>query len=205
MATSCASCDAAGARRPRSARCRLTLGRQSRAAAARRATPCARRVRAAAVGQVGRPGDPGAARVAGTGGRLVDQDRPARRDPASPRRSSGRCSCSIRSRLSGERSHTWSPLRAARDLGRRARGRLATGVGRRARSARRRGRRLLGDRRRAAARAAAVHRGGEPEPGSTASSGGRTARADASLTTTLTRLAGDAARRARARGRPRRV
>ena len=50
---------AAGARTPR------------RAAAARRAPPRAGRVRPAAVGQVGRAGDPGAARVARAGGRVA--------------------------------------------------------------------------------------------------------------------------------------
>ena len=52
--------------------------------AARRAPARAGRVRAAAVGEVGGAGDPGAARVAGTGGRLLDQDRPARGDARAP-------------------------------------------------------------------------------------------------------------------------
>ena len=107
--------------------------------------------------------------------------------------------------LAGEPSHTWSPLHAARHLGRRARGRVAAGRGGRARPARRRGRRLLGDRRRAAAGAAAVRGGARPAPGWTASSAGPTARAARELDEALARADRRGRRRARAGRRPRRL
>ena len=127
-------------------------------AVARGAAPCAGRLRATAVGQVGRAGDPGAARVAGAGGGLVDQDRPAGSDAEAP--AAARADARVRSvrALRRPRPHLVAAARG-RELGRRARGRLAAGRGRRARPARSRGRRLLGDRRRAAAGAAAVRRG----------------------------------------------
>ena len=65
------------------------------------------------------------------------------------------------------RPHTWSPLARSRHLGRRARGRVAAGGRGRARSAGRRGRRLLGDRRRAAPGAAAVRGRGDRREAST--------------------------------------
>ena len=107
--------------------------------------------------------------------------------------------------LAGAASHTWSPLRGARDVGRRARGRLAAGRGGRGRPARRRRRRLLGDRRRAAARAAAVRRGARPAPAIDSvvrwayGQGGR------ELHEALARATGEAADDAQLTRRPRRI
>ena len=139
-------------------RARLVLGRHARPAAVRRAAARAGRVRPTPVGEVGRARDPGAARMARPGGRLVDQDRSARRDRARRRASWARHSCSIRSSsAAGAGAHVVAAARRD-DLGRRAGGRLADRGGRRGRPAGRRGRRLLGRRGRAAARAAAVRR-----------------------------------------------
>ena len=55
-------------------------------------------------------GGSGAARVERPGGRLVDQDRPARRRRMRGASRSGRCSCSTRSRSPAVPAHTWSPL-----------------------------------------------------------------------------------------------
>ena len=88
-------------------------------------------------------------------GRLLDQDRPARRDPRAPASARHRARVrSVRPRGSGL-PHLVAAARR-RHLGRRARGRVAAGGGRRARPARRRGRRLLGGRGRAAPGAAAA-------------------------------------------------
>ena len=106
--------------------------------------------------------------------------------------------------LSGARgAHVVAAARGAH-LGRRARGRVAARVGRRARPARRRGRRLLGDRRRAAARAAAVRGGAQRRRHRTPSSRWAYGQGAASSTRRSRVLAGDAGRGA-ARRRARRL
>ncbi len=62
--------------------------------------------------------------------------------------------------LAGVQAHTWSPLRQAPHVGWRTRGGMAPGRRRRSRPTGRRGRRLLGRRRRAATGPAPVRRGG---------------------------------------------
>ena len=125
-----------------------------------RAAARASRLWAAPVGEVGGTGGAGAARMAGPGGGLLDQDRPARRHRRTP--SAAGDGVRVRPVRSG-RGAVAHVVPAARgdDLGRRARGRLAAGIGGRGRPARSRRRRLLGDRRRAAARAASVRGGAD--------------------------------------------
>src|SRR5436305_8080634 len=116
-------------------------------------------LRSAAVRQVGRTGDPGAARVGGSRGRLLDQDRPVEYDPDAPPIAWG----GVRLRPTGARWNALPHLVTAAPsayLGRRARGRVAARRRRRARPAWRRGRRLLGARCRAAPGPSAVHRRG---------------------------------------------
>ena len=127
------------------------------------------------------------------GRRVVDQDRPARRPRCAPARSSGPVFVFDPFALVGSADATPGRRCARRaDLGRRARGGMAARRGRRARPARRRGRGLLGDRRRAAAGAAAVRGRRDRRRRSTASSAGPTARARASCDEALAQLAGDA-------------
>ncbi len=72
-------------------------GPPRRPAPVRRAPPRARRLRPAAVGQIGRHRHTRAARLEWPRGRLLDQDRPAGRDASPAAERSARCSCSIRS------------------------------------------------------------------------------------------------------------
>ena len=134
-------------------------GALPRPAAVRRAASRAGRLRAAAVGQVGRAGGAGPAGVGRPGGRLLDQDRPAGLHSGPPARAGpGVRVRSVRARRACHRAHLVAAARGGH-LGRGAGGGVATGRRRRARSARRRGRRLLGDRRRAATGAPALHGG----------------------------------------------
>ena len=166
---------ARGPRRPTRAR------PPGRPAPLRRAPPRAGRLRTAAVGQVGRPRDPGAARLERPRGRLLDQDRSARRhDRPAP---SARPGARVRSVRAGPDALAHLVAAARRgDLGRRARGRVAAGLGGRGRPPRRRGRRLLGGRGRAAAGPAAVSPRRPAAPAWTAWSAGSTARGRGSST-----------------------
>ena len=129
-----------------------------RQAAARRGTARAGRLRPTAVGQVGRHRDPGAARLGGPAvASSIKTD--LVRATIARRRALGEVFVFDPFGLSGVRGAHVVATPHRRHLGRRARGRLAPRLGRRARPPQRRGRRLLGCRRRTTARAAPVRRG----------------------------------------------
>ena len=154
---------------------RLALGRYRGRTLSRRAAARADRVRPAAVREVGRARDPSAARMAGPGDRLVDQDRPPRRhDRPATVTWRGADLRSLRALRRSRPDVVAAP--SGGPVGWGAGGRLAARGRGRARSARRGGRRLLGGRRRAATGARCCSPPRARARGSTRSSAGRMAK-----------------------------